>query len=283
MAGTCICVALVWGRVVERARLASLEYGTAVTLRQLYYRLVTEGTVPHRAWAYRKLSAHLAASRRAGLGPELVDTTRAVHVPPSWADATTMVAGVPGVFRLDRTAGQAVALYVCAEKDTLRALFARWLDGLGVPVLVVRGFASEPYAQMVRERTAADPRPAVLLYVGDFDCSGEDVERDWVARTGCWARVERVLLTREQVEAYGLVAAEGKGRDPRWPAWARRHGYDPARPVQWEVEGLAPDELERLVLAAVDRYVDRGVLTQVLEEERRQRAALRAFVNGWPQ
>ncbi|MFI7095514.1 hypothetical protein [Streptomyces lydicus] len=26
---------------------------------------------------------------------------------------------------------------------------------------------------------------AVLLMVGDFDCSGEDIERDWVERTGC--------------------------------------------------------------------------------------------------
>ncbi|MFH8993120.1 hypothetical protein [Streptomyces sp. NPDC017940] len=257
------------------------EYGTPVTLRQMYYRLVAESAVPHQAWAYRKLSAHLAVSRRAGRGPELVDMTRAVHVPPAWPDAAAMLAELPEVFRMDRTAGQAVALYVCAEKDTLRALFARWLEGLGVPVLVVRGFASEPYAQLVRERTAADPRPAVLLYVGDWDCSGEDVERDWVTRTNCWAYVERVVLTPEQVEAYGLVAAEGKARDPRWPAWARRHGYDPGCPVQWEVEGLDPVELRRLLLAAVAEHVDRRVLAQVLEEEQQHRAELRAFIEEW--
>ncbi|MEV5816629.1 hypothetical protein [Streptomyces mutabilis] len=33
--------------------------------------------------------------------------------------------------------------------------------------------------------------------LGDFDCSGEDIERDWVARTGCWSHTERVLLTYE--------------------------------------------------------------------------------------
>ncbi|MFE6539806.1 hypothetical protein, partial [Bacillus cereus] len=85
------------------------------------------------------------------------------------------------------------------------------MDELGVPVLVVRGFASEPYAQLVRERVAADGRPAVLLYVGDWDASGEDVERDWVARTGCWARVERVLLTRARSRSTGCR-----------PPWARR-------------------------------------------------------------
>ncbi|MFD3663133.1 hypothetical protein ACFWVF_21475 [Streptomyces sp. NPDC058659] len=50
-----------------------------------------------------------------------------------------------------------------------------------------------------------------------------------------------------------LLATEGKSGDPRWPAFARRYGFDPRRPVQWEVEALEPDELQRLVLAAVDR------------------------------
>ncbi|MET8608899.1 hypothetical protein ABZV92_35745, partial [Streptomyces rubiginosohelvolus] len=73
---------------------------------------------------------------------------------------------------------------------------------------------------------------AVLLYVGDFDASGADLERDWVARTACWASVERVLLTYDQVREHELPPAEGKAGDPRWPAFARRYGLDAARPVQ---------------------------------------------------
>ncbi|MFE5178583.1 hypothetical protein [Streptomyces sp. NPDC056634] len=97
--------------------------------------------------------------------------------------------------------------------------------------------------------------------VGDFDCSGEDVERDWMARTACWSRTQRVLLTYDQVvHEYELPATEGKRGDPRWPAFARRYGFDPARPVQWEVEALEPVELQRLVVAAVDPYIDRAVL-----------------------
>ena len=123
---------------------------------------------------------------------------------------------------------------------------AHWLGPeAGIPVLVVRGFGSQSYVQIVRERTARDPRPAVLLYVGDFDASGSDIERDWVARTDCWASVERVLLTHDQVREHELPPAEGKAGDPRWPAFARQHQLDPARPVQWEVEALDPAELRR--------------------------------------
>ncbi len=103
----------------------------------------------------------------------------------------------------------------------------------------------------------------MLLVVGDFDCSGEDVERDWVARTGCWSRTERVLLTyNEVIREYELPATEGERGDPWWPAFARCYGFDIERPVQWEVEALEPAELQRLVLAAVDPYIDRAVLAR---------------------
>jgi hypothetical protein len=172
-------------------------------------------------------------------------------------------------------------VYVAAEKDTLRQLLTGWLTEVGIPVLVVRGFGSRSYADVVRARTAADPRPAVLLYVGDFDSSGIDIERDWIARTGCWAVTERVVLTNGQVREFALVPAEGKRDDPRWPAFARRYGFDVDRPVQWEVEALPPEDMHRLVLDAVDRYVDRRALAAVIADERRQAHALRAFLEGW--
>ncbi|MFF8644397.1 hypothetical protein [Streptomyces sp. NPDC015345] len=130
---------------------------------------------------------------------------------------------------------------------------------------------------MDSNRTLAAPR----RIVGDFDCSGEDIERDWVARTGCWSRTERVLLTYDQVRACELPAAEGKHGDPRWPAFARRYGFNPRRPVQWEDQALEPDELQRLVLAAVAPYVDRDVLARQIAREEEQRRALTTFLEGW--
>lgn len=116
-------MAVVWAEVAERARPITAEYESAVTLRRLHHRLCAEGLIPNRPWAYRKLSSRRAASRRAGRGPDLVDPTREIHVPAAWADAGELLAEAPERFRLDRTAGQAAALYVCAEKSTLQALF----------------------------------------------------------------------------------------------------------------------------------------------------------------
>ncbi|MEU0670919.1 hypothetical protein ABZ508_34445 [Streptomyces lavendulocolor] len=274
---------LQWARIVERAAdiVASYDEVGGCTLRQAYYRLVAEGLIPHTPPTYRRLSAQLAQARREERFPDLIDPLREVHVPPAWPDATVFLRAVPDWFALDRTAGQTTALYVACEKDTLRAQMTGWLEGTGIPVLVVRGFGSQSYVQVVRERTARDPRPAVLLYVGDFDASGADIERDWVTRTDCWSHVERVLLTHDQVRRYELPAAVGKAGDPRWPAFADRHGLERTRPVQWEVEALDPAELQRLVLDAVAAYVDRAALADRIAEEERQRNQLRAFLAGW--
>jgi hypothetical protein len=84
----------------------------------------------------------------------------------------------PDWFRLDRTEGQEHALYVAAEKDTLRQQLTGWLEFAGIPVLVVRGFSSQSYADVVRDRVTRGHREASLVVVGDFDCSCEDIERD---------------------------------------------------------------------------------------------------------
>jgi hypothetical protein len=267
---------------VEAARRVVSDHTEPVTLRQVFYRLVAQGLIPNRPPVYRRLSSRLAQSRRDGAFPDLVDTLRTVHVPASWPDAGTFLRQAAAQFALDRTRGQSRAVYVAAEKDTLRQVFTTWLAPMGIPVLVVRGFASQSYAEAVRRRTASDPRPTVLLLCTDFDASGEDIARDWVARTGCWDSIERVLLTHEQVQRYGLPAADGKRDDPRWPTFARRHGLNVDRPVQWEVEALPPAELQRLVRQAVAPFVDTAVLEAVVAEEERQRAALAAFIARWP-
>ncbi|WP_369776407.1 hypothetical protein [Streptomyces sp. R33] len=114
------------------------------------------------------LSARLAQARRKERFPDLIDPLREVHIPPAWPDTGAFLRAAPDWFALDRTAGQATALYVACEKDTLRAQLTGWMERSGIPVLVVRGFGSQSYVQVVRECTARDERPAVLLYVGDF-------------------------------------------------------------------------------------------------------------------
>jgi hypothetical protein len=76
----------------------------------------------------------------------------------------------------------------------------------------------------------------VLIYAGDFDPSGEDIDRDFIQRTACFDEVVRVALSLEQVERYDQPPQLGKATDfprlgvPRPPRrWeARPRGTSPA-------------------------------------------------------
>jgi hypothetical protein len=178
---------------------------------------------------------------------------------------------------------QPVALYLAAEKDTLRAQITGWTEQYGLPVLILRGFSSETYVRRVRERLAAESRPVVLAFIGDHDASGEAILADWMNRTrGCWSSVEQIALTHEQVITYGLPPAPGKAADPRWPAFAARHGLDPAAPAQWEAEALDPAELRRLIDATITRWIDLQAWQRAVAAERHDRARLRQFLRSWP-
>jgi hypothetical protein len=68
-----------WAPVLERARAIVESYDTAVTLRQLFYRLVSEGLISNTRSAYQNLSRLTAIARRAGTFPRLVDRTRRIE------------------------------------------------------------------------------------------------------------------------------------------------------------------------------------------------------------
>ncbi len=54
-----------WAGVLDRARAILGEYQTGVTLRQLFYRLVADGSLPNVQTYYRRLSNVTAEEREA--------------------------------------------------------------------------------------------------------------------------------------------------------------------------------------------------------------------------
>jgi hypothetical protein len=89
-------------------------------------------------------------------------------------------------------------------------------------------------------------------HVGDLDPSGEDLQRDWCAKSGPWTKVVRLVVNIEDMSRFGLPwvdAVDAKGRpkkDPRWPAFARKYGLRLDKPVQCEVEAIDPPVLRAL-------------------------------------
>jgi hypothetical protein len=138
-----------------------------------------------------------------------------------------------------------------------------WFGEAGLPVIPLGGYASQSYVDVVHRDAAGQQRPAVLLYAGDFDPSGEDIRRDFEERVGSFEEVVRVALTREQVEKYGLPPQPGKATDSRASGFIARHG----ELVQVELEALDPSDLRELYQDALAQHWDVSAFESSREQE----------------
>ena len=261
-----------WSAVINRAANIVRSYNTSVTLRQLHYRLVSEQAIPNTSTAYKRLSSLTARLRREGAFPELIDRTRAIHRHPTFTSPAHAMQALVDQYRLDRTAGQETSVYLAVEKAGMVLQREHWFGHLGVPVLALGGYASQSYVDQVVASVMATTRPAILLYAGDHDPSGEDIDRDFLIRTGCWAKVIRVALTAEQVQTHQLPINPGKATDSRAASFVVRHGAL----VQVELDALDPHQLRQLYADALAEWWDPAAYQSVLAQERAHRAALQA-------
>lgn len=261
-----------WTTVLNRAAEIVRGYDTGVTLRQLYYRLVSEHLIPNKLTAYNSLSSRTAQARRDGWFPSLVDRGREIYggggdVGPESA----LMDLADHYFRLDRTIGQKVNIYIGVEKNGLLNLLLNWFGGFGVKVIALGGYSSQTFCDDIRNECESDGRPAILIYGGDFDPSGEDILRDFTSRAGCFDRIHRVALNPDQIEEYDLPPLPGKASDSRAEGFIARHG----ELMQVELDALPPDVLRSLYREQFDYYWNVDAYRTRIEQENKDREMLK--------
>jgi len=234
---------LAWPAILDRAGVIVESYDTGVTLRQLFYRLVSEQVIPNTTNAYKELSRQTAAARRKSEFPRLIDHGRSVVRPAFYDSPDDALAQLRRDYRRER---------------------------FGIPIVALKGYSSQTLVDEVADEILDDGRPAVLLYAGDFDPTGEDVDRDFVERVAVFAAVHRIALNAEQVDEYGLPPLPGKQADSRAAAFAARHG----QLMQVELDALDPDDLRSLYANAITTYWEDAVFRAVLDRERQERQTL---------
>jgi hypothetical protein len=142
--------------------------------------------------------------------------------------------------------------------------------------MVNRGYSSQSamYESAGRLSETAPEQETHIVYVGDHDPSGEDMVRDITDRLARFRhpgiQIEKLALTRAQVDQYRLPPQPAKTEDARYNAYALEHGDD-----VWEVDALPPDVLAGLVRGALDRLRDDRAYQAVLAQEAWDKAALR--------
>jgi hypothetical protein len=259
-----------WASLLAQAATIVHSYDTLVTLRQLFYRLVAEQLLPNSTNAYKALSRYTAKARRAGTFPALMDRGRTIYRFQTFRGPAAARRWLQAIYRRDRTEGQPVSVYLGVEKAGIVEQLREWFGDRGVPVLALGGYGSQTYVDTVVADVEQTARPAVLLYAGDFDPSGEDIDRDFTARTACWDQVRRVALTAAQVAQYALPPQPGKATDSRARGFVARHG----RLVQVELDALPPDILRALYADALADFWDDDAFAAATNREAAERRRL---------
>jgi hypothetical protein len=255
--------------------------GLRLTLRQLYYQLVTRNAITNAERSYKNLSSLVSDARLAGLVDwnAIEDRVRVPRQPPQWASISDLVEAATAQYRLNRWDHQTTYVELWVEKDALAGVLAPLAFNHHVTLMVNRGYSSQSAMYEAAQRFKQHQhRDCILFYLGDHDPSGEDMVRDIADRLamfGVSVDVRKIALTMEQVQQYNPPPNPAKVTDPRAAAYIAEHGDE-----SWEVDALPPQVLTQLINDAIEAEIDTDALQEILDKEESDREVLRAAVEG---
>lgn len=255
--------------------------GYDLSLRQLYYQLVATGRIPNTEESYKRIGRLVSDARLAGYldWDHIVDRGRETVEPGYWDgdNPINVLDAARRAIRIDKWSFQGTHVEVMAEKDAVSGILEPVCEKLEVPFTANRGYASQSLlyrrSQIIDEKLD-EGKNVVILYLGDHDPSGLDMDRDIEERVLLFTRfmenaydheqidVQRVALTKEQIRLYNPPPNPAKLTDSRAAAYVKRHG-----PKSWELDALEPRVLAKLVEEAVLEHRDEAKWQEALSLE----------------
>lgn len=245
-----------------------------ITLRGLFYRVVSTGFLPSTDQKhYNRVGRLVTRLRRTGVLPYswIVDSLRSTVKPSSWTGLSDFGDTVRDAYRKDFWHHLDDYVHIFAEKDAIAGVISPVTKEYDVALSPVRGYCSESFAHEIGKQFAEIEKPIHCYYLGDFDPSGFDIERDLLKKlreqSGREIEWQRLAINAEDFERHKLVPLAPKKKDRRYQKFVDDHGYQCA-----EVDALDPNELRRRVRGAIEQWVptERWESLQHVEELERE-------------
>jgi len=251
-----------------------------MTVRQVYYQLVSRLVIKNNRGAYQAVSNALVDARREGVIPWewIEDRLRRPRSVDMWAGLPDFADTCRRAYRRDVWPTQPQYLEVWLEKDALSGIFEDVLNPYGVTLNVGRGYDGWDSIHNAATRFEDMAGALTVLYFGDFDPSGEDMHRslkERLASLGCTPEVIKCALIPEDIERYDLPPALAKKTDTRTAAFVAQHGN-----VSVELDALPVKVLRARLTAEVESRMDLKALKRIKTLEKKERAKLVNMMKG---
>jgi hypothetical protein len=260
-------------RRVREAIRAVLEEDSPMTVRQVFYRLVSGSIIAKTETEYKgTVSRLLSDMRRTGEIPYgwVADNTRWMRKGKSYSSLGQALARTAATYRRALWDTQPVYVEIWLEKDALSGVLYDVTSEWDVPLMVTRGYPSLSFLHEAARDIQEQAKPAHLFYFGDYDPSGLDIPRATEAGLrGMAPQAEihftRVAVTEEQISEFGLPTRPTKTTDTRSKGFAGE---------SVEVDAIPPATLREMAERCITEYVDRRALDVLRVAERCERAIL---------
>ena len=257
--------------LIEQAR-AVLSEWNPMTLRQVFYQLVSRQVLENKESTYQGLSRKLHDARNEGAIPWewIEDRTRIPHAVSMWNGLSDFAETAREAYRRNVWATQPRYVECWVEKDALSGIFMDVLSPYGVTLRVARGY---PSASAIHDAavTFGAGDGVTVLYFGDFDPTGKDIPR-WIigelALHGSRPELVVCALTRDDIERYHLPPNPTKATDSRAAAFVAKHGD-----ISVELDALPVNVLQDRIRTETEKRMDLQALSRIHaaeEDDRRE-------------
>jgi hypothetical protein len=261
---------------IKDAIIAALKADQPMTVRQVFYRLVSAGVIAKTENEYKntvcRLLAEMRLSREIPFG-WIADNTRWMRKPDTYSGLAAIQEHAAQTYRRAVWDNQDCYVEVWLEKDALAGVLMDVTDPWDVPLMVTRGYPSLSYLYEAADAIADVGKPAFLYYFGDYDPSGLDITRAVEARLREFApeadiTFKRVAVTEKQIAQMRLPTRPTKMTD------SRSKGFDRE---SVEVDAIPPKTLKAIADRCITRHVDPRAYERMKIVEAAERKTLEDF------
>ena len=267
--------------------------GLDLSVRQLYYQLVTKNVIENSKQSYNRIKDLLNIGRMIGEidWSAIVDRARETSRNPHWDTPEEYLEDAAEWYEIDKWEKQPVYVEVMCEKQALEGILRPICLKLDVPFTSNKGYCSQSVmyrrGKELGNKIARQGKPVRVIYFGDHDPSGLDMDRDLITRFLTFSgvgealshhpakrdlvlQVKRVALTRDQIDHYQPPENPAKLTDSRSNWYIKEHGRS-----SWELDALDPKVLRDLLRVEVLKYRDDDLWKKAVEKEEQGRERLR--------
>jgi hypothetical protein len=267
------------GVIIPRVKELLGSFSYRPTLRQIFYRLVAALLIPNTETTYKSLSRSTVLAREEAIIDPLCFEDRVrtseggdygYDSPDEFIDGLVdELRDAPDRYTRPMWTTQQTMPIIWLEKDALFTPINTIASRYRVKVYAARGYSS--FTSVYEAAQDIDgAMPTKVLQLTDFDPSGEDMVRDLKDRLTRYGaadfELEKIALTSDQVSTLGLPPMPAKKSDPRYERFAASYGDQVV-----ELDAIPPDELERIVSAAIESLIDQAAWNAEIEKARQER------------